>query len=80
MLATSSGIGLPWVIIVEDMAAPSHDDQSSVRVHSIQVRLSWMDPLVSFLKQGYLSKDKGKAKKIHRKAIRYWLSGEQKLY
>ena len=39
-----------------------------------------MDPLVSFLKQSYLSKDKGEAKKIHRKAIRYWLSGEQKLY
>ena len=80
MLATSSGTSLPRVIIVEDMAAPSHDDQSPVRVHGIQVRLSWMDPLVSFLKQGYLSKDKGEAKKIHRKAIRYWLSGEQKLY
>ena len=80
MLATSSGTSLPRVIIMEDMAAPSHDDQSSVRVHSIQVRISWMDPLVSFLKLGYLSKDKGEAKKIHRRAIRYWLSREQKLY
>ena len=40
MLATSSGTSLPRVIIMEDMATPSHDDQSSVRVHSIQVRLS----------------------------------------
>ena len=51
-----------------------------VGVHSIQVRPSWMDPLVTFLKQGLLPKDKGKAEKIHKKAPRYWLSEEQKLY
>ena len=39
-----------------------------------------MDPLVSFLKQGYLSEDKGEVENIRRKATRYWLSGEQKLY
>ena len=65
MLATFSGTGLPQVIIV---AAPSHDDQSLVRVHIIQVGPSWMDPLVSFLKQGYLPKDKGEAENIRRKA------------
>ena len=80
MLATSSGTSLPRVIIVEDMATLSHDDQFPVRVHSIQVRPSWMDPLVSFLKQGYLLEDKGEAEKIRRKATRYWLSREQKLY
>ena len=80
MLATSSGSGLPRVIIVKDLVAPSHDDQLSVRMHSIQVGLSWMDPLVSFLKQGLLPKDRGKAEKIHRKASWYWLSEEQKLY
>ena len=31
MLATSLGSGLPWVIIVEDLVAPSHDDQFFVR-------------------------------------------------
>ena len=35
MMATSSGISLPRVITVEDMAAPSHDDQFLVRVRSI---------------------------------------------
>ena len=54
---------------MEDMVAPSHDDQSPIKVHSIQVRPSWMDPLVSFLKQGYLPKDKGEAENIRRKAI-----------
>ena len=80
MLAISSGSGLPQVITVEDLVAPSHDDQLSVRGHSIQVRPSWMDPLVSFLKQGLLPKDRGKAGKIHRKASWYWLLEEQKLY
>ena len=39
-----------------------------------------MDPLVTFLKQGLLAEDKGEAEKICRKAPRYWLSEEQKLY
>ena len=39
-----------------------------------------MDPLVTFLKQGLLPKDKGEAEKVHRKAPHYWLSEEQKLY
>ena len=39
-----------------------------------------MDPLVTFLKQGLLPDDKGEAEKIRRKAPRYWLSKEQKLY
>ena len=39
-----------------------------------------MDPLVSFLKQGLLPKDRGEVEKIHRKALWYWLSEEQKLY
>ena len=39
-----------------------------------------MDPLVTFLKQGLLPKDKGEAEKVHRKAPHYGLSEEQKLY
>ena len=39
-----------------------------------------MDPLVTFLKQGLLPKDKGKSEKIHRNDPHYWLSEEQKLY
>ena len=71
MLATSSGLGLPKVIIVEDLVAPSNVDQLLVGVHNIQVRPSWMYPLVSLLKRGLLPEDKNEAKKIRRKAPRY---------
>nr|XP_023910500.1 uncharacterized protein LOC112022154 [Quercus suber] len=80
MLATSLGSNLPRVVIVEDMASSSLVKKPLVGVHSIQVRLSWMDPLVTFLKQGLLLEDKGKTEKIRRKDPRYWLSKEQKLY
>lgn len=39
-----------------------------------------MDPIVSFLKDGTLLDDKIKVGKARRKALRYWLSEEQKLY
>ena len=80
MLATSLGSNQPRVIIMEDLVALSRDDQLMIRVHSIQVRPSWMDPSISFLKEGLLPEDKGEAKKICRKAPQYWLSVKQKLY
>ena len=76
MLASSSGSSLPRVIIIEDLEAPSHNDQAPSRVHSIQVGLSWMDPLVLFLKGGILSEDKGEVEKIRRKTPQYWLFEE----
>ena len=51
-----------------------HSDQTPNRVHTIQVGPSWMDPLVSFLRDGSLFEDKGEADKIRRKAPWYWLS------
>ena len=39
-----------------------------------------MDPIVTFLKQGLLPKDKCEAEKVRRSALRYWLSEKQKLY
>ena len=51
-----------------------------IRVHSVQVGPSWMNHLVSFLKDGSLPEDKGEVETIRRKAPRYWLSEEQKLY
>ena len=79
-LATSSRLGLPRVIIDEDMMVFDHSDQTSNRVHSIQVGPSWMDPLVSFLRNGSLPEDNGEVEKFQRKAPRYWLFEEQKLY
>ena len=39
-----------------------------------------MDPIVLFLKDDILPKEKGKTDKVRRKAPRFWLFGDQKLY
>ena len=39
-----------------------------------------MDPIVTFLMQGLLPKDKGEAEKVRRSARHYYLFEEQKLY
>ena len=39
-----------------------------------------MDPMVLFLKEAILPKEKSEAKNIRRKAPRFWLSEDQKLY
>ena len=39
-----------------------------------------MDPIVSFLKDDVLPKEKSEAEKIRRKAPRFWLSEDHKLY
>ncbi|XP_075674859.1 uncharacterized protein LOC142644058 [Castanea sativa] len=80
MLATSLGSKLPWVVLVQDMMNSSLASISAVGIHSIQVGPSWMDPIVTFLKQGTLPEDKVEAEKVHRNAPRYWLSEEHKLY
>lgn len=59
---------------------PTYDRQTQVRVNTVRVGPSWMDLIVSFLKDGTLSDAKAKAEKAHRKAPRYWLIEEHKLY
>ena len=39
-----------------------------------------MDPIVLFLKDDILPKQKGEADKMRRKAPQFWLSKDQKLY
>ena len=39
-----------------------------------------MDPIVFFIKHRLLLEDKTKIEKVQKKAPRYWLSEEQKLY
>ena len=39
-----------------------------------------MDPIVLFLREDVLLESKSKADKIQRKAPRFWLSEDQKLY
>ena len=39
-----------------------------------------MDPIVTFLKDDILPKEKSEGKKIRRKATQFWLSEDHKLY
>ena len=51
-----------------------------VHIHQIRVGPSWMDSIVLFLKEDILPEKKSKADKVRRKAPRFWLSKDQKLY
>ena len=79
-LATSSVQPLPRVILVEDLYRPSMVRTELVHVNSVRAGPSWMDPLVLFLKNDILPEDKNESDKIRRKASRFWLSEESKLY
>ena len=79
-LATSSTQSLPRVIFVEDLYKPSEAERNMVHIHQIRVGPSWMDPIVLFLKDDVMPESKSKANKIRRKAPRFWLSEDQKLY
>lgn len=41
---------------------------------------SWIDPVITFLKDGTLPQDRIEAEKIQRKAPRFWLFEDHKLY
>ena len=79
-LATSSEQSLPRVILIEDLCKPTKVKGRPVHVHQVRVGLSWMDPIVLFLREDILPEDKTKAEKIRRNAPRFWLSEDQKLY
>ena len=71
---------LPRVILIEDLCKPTEVKGKMVHIHQVKVGLSWMDPIVLFLKEDILSEDKSEADKVQRKAPRFWLSKDQKLY
>ena len=49
-------------------------------VHHVRIGPSWMDPIIQFLSKDVLPEDKSEVEKIRRKAPRFWLSEDQKLY
>ena len=79
-LAISLAQSLPQVILVEDLCKPTEMEREKTQIHQIRVGPSWMDPIVLFLKDDILPKEKGEADKVQRKAPRFWLSNDQKLY
>ena len=79
-LATSSEQDLPRIILVEDLCKADVIKRDMVRIHQVRVSSSWMDPIVSFLKDDVLPEEKLEAEKVQRKAPRFWLSEDHKLY
>ena len=67
-LATSLVQSLPQVILVKDLCKPTEMKREKVQIHQIRVGPSWMGPIVLFLKNDILSKEKGEADKVRRKA------------
>ena len=51
-----------------------------VHIYQVRVGPSWMDYIVLFLKEIILPKEKSEADEVRRKAPRFWLSEDQKLY
>ena len=51
-----------------------------IHIYQVRVGPSWMDHIVSFLKDDTLPEEKSEAEKIRRKAPRFWLSEDHKLY
>ena len=79
-LTTSSAQGLPLVILIEDLCMLTKVKKEMIHIHQIRVGLSYMDPIVLFLKEDILLGEKSEADKVRRKAPRFWLSKDQKLY
>ena len=52
----------------------------AIHIHLIRVGPNWMDPIMLFLKEDILPEEKSEADKVRRKAPRFWLSKDQKLY
>ena len=65
---------------MEDYALPAYNVSAPVGVHFTHVGPSWMGPLFTFLKNEILPEDKIEVEKIRRKASRFWLFEDKKLY
>ena len=78
--ATSSAQDLPWVILVENLDTRALTHQGAPRIHQITLGPSWMDAISLFLEKDVLAVEKSEADKVRRKAPRFWLSKDKKLY
>ena len=65
---------------MENLCKPIEVGRNVVHIHQIRVGLNWMNSIMQFFKEDILPKSKFKADKVWRKAPRFWLSKDQKLY
>ena len=79
-LATSSAQDLPRVVLVEDLYTHTSVHHGIPWIHQIKLGPSWMDSISLFLEKDILPEEKSEAKKVRRKAPRFWLTEDRKLY
>ena len=65
---------------MEDLCKPTEVGSNVVHIHRIKVGSNWMDSIVLFLKEDVLPEYKSEVNKVRRKAPRFWLFEDQKLY
>lgn len=63
--------------MVENLATP-YDNQVPVGISVVHVGQSWMDLMVTFIKNRMLPENRIEAEKVQRKSPRYWLLEEKK--
>ena len=71
MLATSSAQNLPRVILMKDLYKPTEARRETVHVHQIKGGPSWMDSIIMFLKEDFLSEEMLEADEVRRMATRF---------
>ena len=80
MLATSSAQNFPRVTLFGDLYKPTETRRETTQIHQIRAGSSWMDSIIQFLREDTLPEEMIEADKVRRKATRFWLSENQKLY
>ena len=63
-LTTSWARELPQIILIEHLSRANEVVKDTVRAHEVGVGPSWMDPIVTFLKDNIWPKEKLEAEKI----------------
>ena len=79
-LAMYSTQDLPRVVLVEDLYTQTLVHQGAPRIHQITLGPSWMGSISLFLEKDVLPEENSEADKMRRKAPRFWLSEDRKLY
>ena len=80
MFGTSSTQNLPRVILIEDLYKPTETRKETARIYQIIAGPSWTNSIIQFLREDILPEEKIEADKVRRKATKFWLFKNQKLY
>jgi hypothetical protein len=79
-LASAVALELRQIISVGVQNLPSVGREINNRVCSIDQSISWISPILAYLKNDVLPEDRKEADRIRRIAPRYWVSKEGHLY